>query len=520
MGFQDILMSADLLGFPPYFTFKGMKTYKSTFGALLSILAFIISIFSVYSSFESWLYQINASILKETFKNDQPLPLATINNKIVVMFSQVDLKEISKSTVLSYEDLGSLVPSIIYANVTSSQAIFDRNIKLSKCDPNYISDMDSDFSQKAFCLPPELSYKIFQKESTIKLPFITIDSSFHEFVSKDPSVMTLLLIWYQETVLSSNGTDKIYTREWNQKQFLISSDVILFYSMEFSEEQIFKNGQDIQQVYTVTSDRLLFNIQMAASGAIPMVSIKLDYGKYGYKTNIKFVQITDVLSAFGGMIGLVLGVFKTINQMVSNIFMQVSMINEMFKFHYFISAVEEKNSKIYHKQAKPNQSIISCINSFKYGSDFQIQRVSLDNEINEMVDQTKLAKIFKTEVKFTCKDLAIIRYTKRQDMRLQILRKANEIFNNSIQYGNILKNGISAYLLRSYLFEDEIIPFTLMPSLNQNCKESLNFLDRINSFQTVDHTNNCSIYRTLYKQIEMKPKPYSKLLEHLAFSII
>lgn len=518
MGFEDILKKIDLLGIPPYFTFKGDKTYKSSFGAVLSVLAFLISIVSIYPNLEAWINQTGPSIQKETSKNSNPIPLATLSNKVFIMFSQISLLDFSQSRTLFIDDLEGLCPSLAFANITKSNPNVVTDIKLSKCTKEYTSDMDGDVFGRAFCIPEEISYQIFLHESTMKIPILTLDSGFNKFVNKDPLTLTLLVIWYQETVLNTQGgTAKLISRDWNQKKFLIAPNVMTAYTLEFSEEHILVNGVEKSRTYTVTDNQMMFSIPFVPQGSVPMVTVQLDYGKFTYLSNVKYTQITDVLSAFGGMIGLMLGIFRSVNQIIASSFMQLSMINEMFQFHYF--RVPNCSDKSAHLE--PNNTVINCCSSIAMMNAKGItndDKSCLDKHVSNLVEQTKYAKVFKRVVPFTLVDLLKSIYSKKPGIHLEILKKASEIFNNSINYGSILKNEINCYILKSFIFDSEYLPFAITPSMNKYSDKSFELLSQICLSQQDEQFDNQSIFQKLRENIEYKPN--SKLMELLTYSII
>lgn len=522
MGFLDIITSVDLLGFTPAFTFKGNKTYKSTLGAVLSIVAFMISLSSVLPNFQSWLYKSNPSILREVTKNEDPIPLASVSNKLMMMFSKMNFPDLTSSDWLNAWDFKDFTPYITYISTKSNTLNQSQSIKFSTCDTDYISDIDMDVSYRSFCLPVELSYEIFQQGIVYKLPLLVIDTTFLKLLGGG---MGLVTVWYQETIINTTNPTQLVSRDWSMKQFMINPNNLLVYSMEYSRDQIFVNGKHDKDYYTVTDARLLYTIDITPNESIPLMVIKLDFGKYSYISNVKYTLITDVASSFGGMIGLVLSIFKVINQTISTNFMQISMINEMFKFHYFDNVVEdnEKSKLSTRKFVKvvPNQEIIKCLVSINS----KTNRVASEHSANKLIDdigilelQSKRAKAYKRESFYSCTDLLKIKILTKKDLHLQILQKAYDIYDNSINFSNVLKSEIDSFMIRSFIYDQDLIEHSITPSLNCYSQQSIDLLNKIKSFQTATSIDDATIYQKLKDDIGYKPN--IKLIEMLAYSLI
>lgn len=367
---SNLLKSLDLLGIVPYSLMEGKKAYKSLIGAILTIAALFVSVIAIQYNIINWIDQINPLIFKDTYLNNKPIPVGSNNNKFFMIFTYANIMTGDINT-FSEEEVKNIKPIVTYYNITASGNSFERT-EMVRCDPDYFNDYstngESNYLTKiAFCLPHNIEFQIFSESMTNEAINVLLKYDDVKHLYKGATVLNFLQIGYQRTIIQSQNATNYYTRIWETFPLAWDPYEIKSYNIFYQHEQIIKKNpltakvpQFTNDTYSLSSANLDFSVKLPSPvPTIPVINLIFRPEKFTIQTTLKYTQIEDVLAIFGGMFGIIMNSFRSVNQIIGFVDFETYLLNSIFKFHKIDNDLDDINkAKFKSKTSNNDKSLV------------------------------------------------------------------------------------------------------------------------------------------------------------------
>jgi hypothetical protein len=497
--FLNYFLSLDSMGPGFVLNIDGKETYRTLFGTFFTIIAVIISIFTVWGSLESVLYKTNPNIYSSSVYDDEPLSLNNTSLKFYITVLNFNMENFTYSVINKEEFKLNPVYFIMKAN--NSGAYFISNFTLlDDCGDSIFKDYNNGFvSEKehlsqesvegmrknAYCLP-DINYTIgsnLQEQIMFSVDFVY--GIYKQAFEKYENIV--IRFTYQTVMVNPDNFTNYYNYAWKDSYFLLKRNKMELYQFNIEKMRLSKDQTTF--IFSDEIDKELINgINLVQSASLDktatdkdsMFSISLFKNNLSTKTNIKYKSFNDVISDFGGSFGVLFPLLQVILQWVILKFYNIVILDDdlrVFKTsdenygEYFKKYILELNNYETKKEGiksptmlnlhKENNSVPDQINQYVNSFDKQgevfIYKQSETNEsfIKKSINLIKSKRNIQINAVKSC--FKNSRNDKRAEIMKNILGKYKKLLEETLNVKNIFSSRTMVDNMVKVLFSKEDI---------------------------------------------------------------
>lgn len=333
---MEVIQAFDLFPLLPSLSINGRSSYSTWLSLSLSLLIVFTSFFLLGDTLTDWFYQINPGINFERRNND----------KFHVNFgNMLDYSIMLQALYPSIPTLLSLkydCPQSFEIRSTNSSAKF-KEIKL--------------FSVGDFCYLPfnySLSKINYREENSTFVALKFNEDLFKNILEENSNNIVLVKLNSPTKVLNLNDPTSIFSNSNREDAIPLIETESRIYKIRLMRDSylvqgsyfFYRSKQKLSNFYPIDSINYLGSIPRTRD--LPYLTIIYEYSQLQSFTTIKYFDEQDIISAIGGMIGLMSTLGNIICSIWSGFSFDAFMLNKIYKFKGANPKVEKQlnnNSK-------------------------------------------------------------------------------------------------------------------------------------------------------------------------------
>lgn len=323
---MECIKSMDMFPQQPSFNLNGKSSYKTFFGMFFSALVVSSSLWLMKQTLINWIYQINPSVITEKRINESfIIPIGQEYGFMIQWLIPV---------IPKLEGFDFSCPPMI--RVISKNA----EIKLDTIPIDEISHCDLPNSS--------VSMMNYEKANSSFVAF-KFNDDFKEQIEKNLDKVLLVKLYSPDKVLKVNEPLNILLNNTRESLFPIVSTESRVYQINLMRDTYSVQGS----YFFRTSKQKTYNFYPVHSvdliGAapktdfLPYLTLIFQYNKSQNFTTIQYVDEEGLISAIGGMLGLLSMVGSTMNSFFASLSFEAFMINNVYS-PYLVSSNHKESS--------------------------------------------------------------------------------------------------------------------------------------------------------------------------------
>lgn len=324
---MDYLSVVDFFSSQPALKFGTRDSYSNSLSLFLSFVIFGLTCYFTNDQFFDWLYQINPQVTTEiSYKYNTTIPISSLHSWMSFRLEYIEVENLLIQRVApeKFE-----LPQYYILDLFNGTP---RSIVMNQMTEGNEKDF--------FKLPPIKLWNQDKEDLNLTIVYIPIFyGTMKKYIKSNSKNIYGINILTENVILNLQDSDKPYNLAEFSSRLPFSEGEMNAFTVSFKTEYLevsgsyFRDNTKTYKFFTVDEVSFIGRTSKALIDSDKLLNIILKFSPINKKTKIVYVNENDLISSFGGTLGLLM-IFGNIVNSISNTYSyQAFILNSLFKFY-------------------------------------------------------------------------------------------------------------------------------------------------------------------------------------------